>query len=113
MGGAATALGAPPLALSLHPQLQEQLQRLLLVNSELRHKLAAVQTLLRAAQDRERERQIAQDGSSQLAKEQSLEPDAATSDDPVSAGAKSKYIPELTAVGDPTWVCQAWMYHAV
>lgn len=63
--------------------LQEQLQRLLLVNSELRHKLAAVQTQLRAAQDRERERQTARDGSRQLAKEQSLEPDAATPDDPV------------------------------
>lgn len=86
-----------PLTHSLHPQLQEQLQRLLLVNSELRHKLAAVQTQLRAARDRERERQTARDRSQQLAKEQSLEPDAATPDDPVRAGAESKYIPELTA----------------
>ncbi|XP_055983462.1 rab-interacting lysosomal protein isoform X1 [Sorex fumeus] len=37
--------------------LQEQLQRLLLVNAELRHKLAAVETQLRSARDRERERQ--------------------------------------------------------
>lgn len=37
--------------------LQEQLQRLLLVNAELRHKLAAVQTQLRAARDRESERE--------------------------------------------------------
>ncbi|XP_007653036.1 rab-interacting lysosomal protein isoform X1 [Cricetulus griseus] len=72
-------------ALSLHPQLQEQLQRLLLVNSELRHKLAAVQTQLRAAQDRERERQIAQDGCRQLAEEQRLKPEAATPDDRVDA----------------------------
>lgn len=45
----------PPL---LRPQLQEQLQRLLLVNAELRHKLAAVQTQLRAARDRESEREL-------------------------------------------------------
>lgn len=38
--------------------LQEQLQRLLLVNAELRHKLAAVQTQLRAARDRESEREL-------------------------------------------------------
>lgn len=37
--------------------LQEQLQRLLLVNAELRQKLAAVQTQLRAARDRESERE--------------------------------------------------------
>ncbi|XP_077021602.1 rab-interacting lysosomal protein isoform X2 [Tamandua tetradactyla] len=37
--------------------LQEQLQRLLLVNAELRHKLAAVQTQLHAARDREKERE--------------------------------------------------------
>lgn len=91
--------------------LQEQLQRLLLVNSELRHKLAAVQTQLRAAQDRERERQIARDDSRQLAKEQSLEPDAATPDDPVRTGAESKYTPELTAFS--SWVCPAWVCHAM
>uniref|UniRef100_A0A8C3YCD4 Rab-interacting lysosomal protein n=1 Tax=Catagonus wagneri TaxID=51154 RepID=A0A8C3YCD4_9CETA len=38
--------------------LQEQLQRLLLVNAELRHKLASVQTQLRAARDRESEREL-------------------------------------------------------
>ncbi|XP_008563930.1 PREDICTED: rab-interacting lysosomal protein isoform X2 [Galeopterus variegatus] len=43
--------------------LQEQLQRLLLVNAELRHKLAAVQTQLRAAQDRERERELPREGA--------------------------------------------------
>ncbi|XP_004685193.1 PREDICTED: rab-interacting lysosomal protein [Condylura cristata] len=35
--------------------LQEQLQRLLLVNAELRHKLAALEIQLRSARDRERE----------------------------------------------------------
>lgn len=78
-----------PLALSLHPQLQEQLQRLLLINSELRYKLAAVQTQLRAAQDRERERQIALDGSRQLAEEQRLKPEVETLDDRVRAGEES------------------------
>uniref|UniRef100_A0A8C2V489 Rab-interacting lysosomal protein n=1 Tax=Chinchilla lanigera TaxID=34839 RepID=A0A8C2V489_CHILA len=43
---------------SQETELQEQLQRLLLVNAELRHKLAAVQAQLRAAQDREREREL-------------------------------------------------------
>ncbi|XP_060060106.1 rab-interacting lysosomal protein isoform X3 [Erinaceus europaeus] len=37
--------------------LQEQLQRLLLVNAELRHKLAAVETQLRSARDRDRQRE--------------------------------------------------------
>ncbi|KAB1266249.1 Rab-interacting lysosomal protein [Camelus dromedarius] len=46
---------APPL---LRPQLQEQLQRLLLVNAELRHKLAAVQAQLSAARDRESQREL-------------------------------------------------------
>lgn len=99
-----------PLALSLHPQLQEQLQRLLLVNSELRHKLAAVQTQLRTAQDRERESQITQNGSRQLAEEQRPEPEAATPDDPVRAGAVSGYIPELNSIQylvGPAWVCHA------
>ncbi|XP_014439332.1 rab-interacting lysosomal protein [Tupaia chinensis] len=50
--------------------LQEQLQRLLLVNAELRHKLAAVQTQLRAAQDREREREPQLRGTPEPAKEQ-------------------------------------------
>lgn len=79
--------------------LQEQLQRLLLVNSELRHKLAAVQTQLRVAQDRERERQIARDDSRQLAKEQSLEPDAATPDDPVDTQKQPGNSPEAVQCG--------------
>ncbi|XP_033041054.1 rab-interacting lysosomal protein isoform X1 [Trachypithecus francoisi] len=49
--------------------LQEQLQRLLLVNAELRHKLAAVQIQLRAAQDRERERQQLGEAASPPGKE--------------------------------------------
>uniref|UniRef100_A0A2I3TDB3 Rab-interacting lysosomal protein n=1 Tax=Pan troglodytes TaxID=9598 RepID=A0A2I3TDB3_PANTR len=49
--------------------LQEQLQRLLLVNAELRHKLAAVQTQLRAAQGRERERQQPGEAATPQAKE--------------------------------------------
>ncbi|XP_030150757.1 rab-interacting lysosomal protein isoform X1 [Lynx canadensis] len=49
--------------------LQEQLQRLLLVNSELRHKLAAVQTQLRAARDRESERELQRQGAVELAQE--------------------------------------------
>ncbi|XP_032003400.1 rab-interacting lysosomal protein isoform X1 [Hylobates moloch] len=49
--------------------LQEQLQRLLLVNAELRHKLAAVQTQLRAAQDRERELQQPGEAATPQAKE--------------------------------------------
>ncbi|KAK1331464.1 hypothetical protein QTO34_009421 [Cnephaeus nilssonii] len=53
-GGAGRgSLGALPSGPTVSPpQLQEQLQRLLLVNAELRHKLAAVQTQLRAARDR-------------------------------------------------------------
>lgn len=58
--GRGDALGAGPCRPSVprppaplaRPQLQEQLQRLLLVNAELRQKLAAVQTQLRAARDR-------------------------------------------------------------
>lgn len=79
--------------------LQEQLQRLLLVNSELRHKLAAVQTQLRAAQDRERERQIALDGSRQLAEEQSLEPEEATPDDRVDTLQQPGRPPEAVQCG--------------
>lgn len=51
------------------PQLQEQLQRLLLVNTELRHKLAAVQTQLRVARDRESERELRCAGAVELAQE--------------------------------------------
>lgn len=50
--------------------LQEQLQRLLLVNAELRHKLAAVQTQLRAARDREGERELRRAGVAELAQDQ-------------------------------------------
>ncbi|XP_038181589.1 rab-interacting lysosomal protein [Arvicola amphibius] len=79
--------------------LQEQLQRLLLVNSELRYKLAAVQTQLRAAQDRERERQIALDGSRQLAEEQRLKPEVATLDDRVDAQQQPGHPPEAVQCG--------------
>lgn len=44
--------------------LQEQLQRLLLVNAELRHKLAVVETQLRSARDRERERLLEKEPTS-------------------------------------------------
>ncbi|XP_002918099.2 rab-interacting lysosomal protein isoform X2 [Ailuropoda melanoleuca] len=50
--------------------LQEQLQRLLLVNAELRHKLAAVEAQLRAARDRERERELQRQGVVELARDQ-------------------------------------------
>ncbi|KAM6163668.1 rab-interacting lysosomal protein [Rhynchocyon petersi] len=54
--------------------LQEQLHRLLVVNAELRHKLAAVQTQLRTVRDRETERQLQGQGSPRLAeKEQPLD----------------------------------------
>ncbi|KAH0511536.1 Scavenger receptor class F member 1 [Microtus ochrogaster] len=79
--------------------LQEQLQRLLLINSELRYKLAAVQTQLRAAQDRERERQIALDGSRQLAEEQRLKPEVATLDDRVDAPQQPGHPPEAVQCG--------------
>lgn len=58
----------PPLL--LRPQLQEQLQRLLLVNAELRHKLAAVEAQLRAARDRESERELPRQGVVELARDQ-------------------------------------------
>ncbi|XP_060243282.1 rab-interacting lysosomal protein isoform X3 [Meriones unguiculatus] len=79
--------------------LQEQLQRLLLVNSDLRHKLAAVQTQLRAAQDRERESQLIRNGSRQLTEEQRLEPEAATPDDPVDAQKQPEHTPEAVQCG--------------
>ncbi|XP_040497070.1 rab-interacting lysosomal protein isoform X1 [Ursus maritimus] len=50
--------------------LQEQLQRLLLVNAELRHKLAAVEAQLRAARDRESERELPRQGVVELARDQ-------------------------------------------
>ncbi|XP_021093948.1 rab-interacting lysosomal protein isoform X5 [Heterocephalus glaber] len=57
--------------------LQEQLQRLLLVNAELHRKLAAVQAQLRAAQERERERELPRDGAREPAEEQKQEPQRA------------------------------------
>lgn len=71
------------------------------MNAELRHKLAAVQTQLRAARDRESELQLQRRGAVELARdqagaagyEQRQEPERATADagapgtpeDPVSA----------------------------
>lgn len=85
--------------------MQEQLQRLLLVNAGLRHKLAVVQTQLRAARDRENERELRREEAVELAQkrtrdqtegpgcEQRREPERATAgagapgtpEDPVSA----------------------------
>lgn len=91
--------------------MQEQLQRLLLVNAELRHKLAAVQTQLRAAQDREREREVPRQEAPELAKEreqgqtgepgceQRLEPERASPDSTVSAGGSQQPKPALRASG--------------
>lgn len=76
--GRATAQGRAPSAPRrsayqhhhlLRPQLQEQLQRLLLVNTELRHKLAAVQIQLRGARDRESERELQHAGAVEPAQE--------------------------------------------
>ncbi|XP_042529695.1 rab-interacting lysosomal protein isoform X1 [Dipodomys spectabilis] len=65
--------------------LQEQLQRLLLVNAELRHKLAAVQAQLRVAQDRERERELSREGARELAGDHKQEPERAAPEHPVDA----------------------------
>ncbi|XP_005402673.1 PREDICTED: rab-interacting lysosomal protein isoform X2 [Chinchilla lanigera] len=65
--------------------LQEQLQRLLLVNAELRHKLAAVQAQLRAAQDRERERELPRGGAREPAEGQKQEPERAPRENLVDA----------------------------
>ncbi|XP_021093945.1 rab-interacting lysosomal protein isoform X2 [Heterocephalus glaber] len=65
--------------------LQEQLQRLLLVNAELHRKLAAVQAQLRAAQERERERELPRDGAREPAEEQKQEPQRAPPKDLVDA----------------------------
>lgn len=72
----------------LRPQLQEQLQRLLLVNAELRHKLAAVQAQLRAARDRESERE----GMVELAQEQAQNPAG-------SPGCAQRQEPERATAG--------------
>ncbi|XP_077605716.1 rab-interacting lysosomal protein isoform X2 [Crocuta crocuta] len=97
--------------------LQEQLQRLLLVNSELRHKLAAVQTQLRAARDRESERELQRQGAVALARElaqdrakgtgyeQRQEPERA----PADAGAPgSPEDPVSLAVTCPSTPVMAW-----
>ncbi|CAK6437877.1 unnamed protein product [Pipistrellus nathusii] len=68
--------------------LQEQLQRLLLVNAELRHKLAAVQAQLRAARDRESERE----GMVELAQEQAQNPAG-------SPGCAQRQEPERATAG--------------
>ncbi|XP_045426981.1 rab-interacting lysosomal protein isoform X2 [Pipistrellus kuhlii] len=68
--------------------LQEQLQRLLLVNAELRHKLAAVQAQLRAARDRESERE----GMVELAQDQARNPAG-------SPGCAQRQEPELATAG--------------
>lgn len=68
--------------------LQEQLQRLLLVNAELRHKLAAVQTQLRAARDRESERE----GTVELAQDQARNPAG-------GPGCAPRQEPELATAG--------------
>lgn len=91
--------------------LQEQLQRLLLVNAELRHKLAAVQTQLRAAQDREREREVPHRDAPELAKEreqgqagepgceQRREPERASPDSPAAAPRQPERPPEAGQCG--------------
>ena len=72
--------------------MQEQLQRLLLVNAELRHKLAAVQTQLRAARDRESE--------SERRREATLEPAAEQAQGQAAApGCEQRQEPETAAAG--------------
>lgn len=79
--------------------LQEQLQRLLLVNAELRHKLAAVQAQLRAAQDRERERELPLEGPGKHAEEQRQEPDPVTPEDPADTPPQTQHPPEAEQCG--------------
>lgn len=79
--------------------LQEQLQRLLLVNAELRHKLAAVQVQLRAAQDRERERELPLQASGKRAEEQSQKPDPVTPEDPTDTPLQPEHPPEAGQCG--------------
>ncbi|KAK2504849.1 hypothetical protein MC885_019055 [Smutsia gigantea] len=86
--GGAPSAPRPPATPLLRPQLQEQLQRLLLVNAELRHKLAAVQTQLRAARDRESEQEVARDQAGVPGCEERQEPEPAT------AGAGAPGTPE-------------------
>ncbi|XP_036694214.1 rab-interacting lysosomal protein isoform X2 [Balaenoptera musculus] len=72
--------------------LQEQLQRLLLVNAELRHKLAAVQTHLRAARDRESESERRREATLEPAPEQAQGQAAAP-------GCEQRQQPETAAAG--------------
>ncbi|KAM5215491.1 rab-interacting lysosomal protein isoform 2-T2 [Hipposideros larvatus] len=67
--------------------LQEQLQRLLLVNAELRQKLAAVQIQLRATRDRESERELRREEAVELAQER-------TRDQAKVPGCKQRQDPE-------------------
>ncbi|XP_070249560.1 rab-interacting lysosomal protein isoform X2 [Myotis yumanensis] len=80
--------------------LQEQLQRLLLVNAELRHKLAAVQTQLRAARDRESERELRRAGVVELARDQDQDQARNLARGP---GCAQRQEPELATAepGDP------------
>ncbi|XP_054987589.1 rab-interacting lysosomal protein isoform X1 [Sorex araneus] len=68
--------------------LQEQLQRLLLVNAELRHKLAVVETQLRSARDRERERQPVPEPAPESGRESAGAGPAGSPDAPVDASQK-------------------------
>ncbi|KAF7471496.1 rab-interacting lysosomal protein [Marmota monax] len=79
--------------------LQEQLQRLLLVNAELRHKLAAVQAQLRAAQDREREHELPLQGPGKRAEEQRPELDPVTPEDPTHTPPQPEHPPEAGQCG--------------
>ncbi|XP_028354855.1 rab-interacting lysosomal protein isoform X3 [Physeter macrocephalus] len=72
--------------------LQEQLQRLLLVNAELRHKLAAVQSQLRAARDRESESERRREATLEPAPEQAQGQAAAP-------GCEQRQEPETAAAG--------------
>ncbi|XP_047400554.1 rab-interacting lysosomal protein isoform X2 [Sciurus carolinensis] len=79
--------------------LQEQLQRLLLVNVELRHKLAAVQAQLRAAQDRERAHELPLKSPDKHAEEQRRKPDPITPEDPVYTPLQPEHPPEAGQCG--------------
>ncbi|XP_037665504.1 rab-interacting lysosomal protein isoform X1 [Choloepus didactylus] len=80
--------------------LQEQLQRLLLVNAELRHKLAVVQTQLRAARDREKERELEREGAPRLEPEPARDAGAPGSpEDPAEAGQQPGHPPEVGQCG--------------
>lgn len=72
--------------------LQEQLQRLLLVNAGLRHKLAAVQAQLRAARDRENERELRREGAVELAQKR-------TRDQTEGPGCEQRQEPERATAG--------------